>query len=190
MNTVSVGNHFAVAPWPTALKVISTLGTVVLAGAGVIAYRAIPVPAGFTHSFGLAVALVFPAIVIGAWLLMVTGYDVTPSDLYVQRPLWYTRIGLAGLAGVWHDPGVCRRSLRVLGNGGLFSFTGIYWNPALGRYRLYATDVKRAVALVVGKRTVVVTPADPDALVGFLSQLFPGAGREAPRAPTGGGGAC
>ena len=170
-----MSNRFQVAPWPTALRVTSALATVALAFAGVIAYRAVPNHSGLTHLFGAGVALVFPAIVVGAILFMVTGYEVAGGDLVVQRPLWATRIALAGLRKVWHDHAVCRGALRIFGNGGFYSFTGLYQNRLLGRFRLFGTDLKRAVVLALDRRVVVVTPADPAAFVAYLGQLYPGA---------------
>jgi Bacterial PH domain len=174
-----MGNRFPVAPWPTMLKVTSAVATVVLAAAGFIAYRTIPVPTGFTHLFGLGIALVFPAIAAFAFLFMVTGYETVGGDLHVERPLWSTRIALAGLTSARHEPGICKGSLRIFGNGGMYSFTGLYQNRALGRFRLFGTDVRRAVVLRVGHRVVVVTPADPATFVAYLGQLFPGARDEA-----------
>ena len=52
-------------------------------------------------------------------------------------------------------------SLRLLGNGGLFSLTGFFWNRQLKLYRVYATDPSRAVILRYPKRIVVITPHDP-----------------------------
>jgi hypothetical protein len=168
-----MGTHFPAAPWATALKVISVSSTVVLLVLGYVAYRAIPVPSGFTHGFGFGVALVFPAILLGAFLFSVAGYDLNAGDLYVRRPLWATRVPLAGLRRAYHEPTACRRSLRVFGNGGLYSFTGLYWNRSLGRFRLFGTDLSRAVVLVLEGRTVVVTPENPEAFVAHLRQLHP-----------------
>jgi hypothetical protein len=75
---------------------------------------------------------------------------------------------------VW-DPQACKGSLRVIGNGGLFSFTGLFYSKALGRFRLYATDFSRSVVLTLADRVVVVTPAAPHAFVEHLRQRFPGA---------------
>jgi hypothetical protein len=178
-----------------ALKVTSGLATVALAFAGVMAYRAAPLHTGFTRVFGVGVALVFPAIVAGAGLFMVTGYEVAGGDLLVQRPLWSTRIPLAGLTVVRHEPTLCRGSLRIFGNGGMYSFTGLYRNRALGRFRLLGTDLKRAVVLALDRRVVVVTPAEPEAFAAYLGQLYPGARVEAAHglggsAPRVGRGSC
>ena len=49
----------------------------------------------------------------------------------------------------------------TFGNGGLFSITGRFWNRKLGRYRALATDPSRAIVLRYPKRTIVITPHDP-----------------------------
>jgi hypothetical protein len=168
-----MGAHFQVAPWAGTLKVTSAIGTIVIGVAAFIVYRVIVMPTGLPHVLALAIALSFPAIAAVSFLFMVTGYDVAEGDLYVQRPLWSTRIALTRLAKAWHEPTACRGSLRIFGNGGLYSFTGLYQNRTLGRFRLFGTDLKRAVVLNLERRVVVVTPADPDAFVAYLEQLFP-----------------
>ena len=51
------------------------------------------------------------------------------------------------------------------------SVPGFFRNRTLGRYRAYATDPGRAVVLVLGGRTVVVTPGEPRI---FLQLVAPG----------------
>jgi hypothetical protein len=167
--------HFAAAPWPGRLKAASALVTLLLAGAGVAAYDVVPVPPGFTHGFGIAVALVFPAIPVFSLLFVVSGYVLDGPDILVTRLFWSTRIPLSGLRRVYADPAVCKGSWRVFGNGGLFSFTGLYRNKALGTYRLFATDISRAVVLVLPRRTIVVTPGSPEDFVRSVSLAFPAA---------------
>ena len=166
-------HHFSVAPWPKSLKVTSAVGTVLVLGVGIGAYRAIPVPTGFTHQFGLAVAMILPAVLVGSLLFMVTGYAVEGSELYVKRLLSSTCISLQGLNRVWIEPAVCKGSIRVFGNGGLFSFTGLFYSKRLGRYRLFATDISRSVVLVLPTRVVVITPAEPEAFIEHVRQSFP-----------------
>ncbi len=168
--------HFPAAPWPTALKATSALGTLLLAGLGYGAYRAVPAPIGFTRMFGLGVALVFPAIAVAGLLFAVSGYDVDGGDLYVQRLPWSTRIPLEGLTSLRHDPAACRGSIRIVGNAGLFSFTGLYQSKSLGRYRLSATDLTRSVVLALPRRVVIIMPAAPDAFIEYLHHRFPAAG--------------
>ena len=173
-STKSMSLYFPAAPWPVSLKLVSALGSVALLAAGFAAYRAIPVPTGFIHQFGLAVACVPIALLAGSLGFIVRGYEVKVTDLYIERLFTSTRIPLAGLSRVWLEPKVCKGSLRVFGNGGLFSFTGLYYNKKLGRYRLFATDFSHAVVLVLPQRVVVVTPANPQTFIDHLKHRFPG----------------
>lgn len=164
--------YFPAASWPTSLKAISALGAVVLLGSGFGVWMAIP-PYGFEHVLVSWAACLPPAIGVVAALFMVTGYEVDSHKLYIRRLLWATPIDLEGLVRVGHDPDATKGSVRLFGNGGMFAFTGLYQNERLGRYRLFATDAKRSVTLVLPKRMVVVTPADPHAFVQHLQSLFP-----------------
>jgi len=168
-----MSRHFTVAPWPRSLTVSSLLGTILLFGVGIASYRAIPVRGGFTHAFGLGVTLVLPALFVGSILFMVRGYVLEPDALLVERLLHSTRIRFVGVRVVRADPAICRGSTRILGNAGLFSFTGLYQHPGLGRFRLYATDLSRSVILETADRIVVVTPTSPQAFVEHVHRLFP-----------------
>ena len=164
--------HFPVAPWPRALKITSGLGMALLLGVGVAVYRAVPVPAGFTHYVGVGIALIPPASMALSLLFMVTGYAVSASSLVIQRPLWGTEFSINGLQGVAFEPGICKKSMRIFGNGGLFAFTGLYKNSDLGRYRLFATDLSRSVVLTFPGRRIVITPAAPEAFVEHMQRAF------------------
>jgi len=109
-----------------------------------------------------------------AGFFTVRGYALDDTQLSVRRLLTSTRIPLVGLRRAWIDPTVCKGSLRVMGNGGLFSFTGWFQNKRLGRYRLFATDFRNAVVLKFPDRTIVVTPAEPHAFVEHLHHVIPG----------------
>ena len=60
---IQVVRRFQAAPWPTSLKVVSLLGTIGLGVASYVAYRAVPTALGFTHNFGLGVAVI-PVLVL------------------------------------------------------------------------------------------------------------------------------
>lgn len=164
---------FPVAAWPTALKVVSAIGTIGLLAAGFAAYRAIPTPSGFTHQFGLGVALIPVAVLLGALFFIVNGYAIEDDDLCVDRLFTSTRLPLAGLSRAWLEPAVCKGSMRIFGNAGLFSFTGLFYSKRLGRYRLFATDFSHAVVLVFPGRVVVITPEKPHAFIEYLRHRFP-----------------
>jgi hypothetical protein len=167
--------RFDAAPWPTSLKASSFIATVLLVGASYAVIRAIPhgTRAPFAETFGTLIAFVPPLIALTALLYVVRGYELGPSGLLVQRLLWTTSVPLEGLSRAWHDPDVMRRSLRIWGNGGLYSVTGIYQNFALGRYRAFVTDPRQAVVLELPGRRIVISPADPSAFLQGLSAWLP-----------------
>lgn len=133
----------------------STLATVVCVGACFVLNYA-----------GLIWAAWLPAaIVMGAALFVVRGYRVTPDAIVVRRLLWANRLPLTDLQSARHEPDAMRRSIRLFGNGGLFSFTGLFRNSALGNYRAFVTDPRLAVVLRYERRTVVISPGAPEEFV-------------------------
>ena len=167
---------FQAAPWSTGLKAASLLGLAVLVGLGFAIHHAIPhgtqIP--YAESFGTALVAVPLLIFVFAILFVVTGYRLDAKCLYVQRLLWSTRVDLAGLQHAWHDPSAMRRSIRLIGNGGLFSITGVFTNATLGRYRAFVTDPKQAVVLEYPARVVVISPANPSTFLRRLKLAHPG----------------
>jgi hypothetical protein len=98
-------------------------------------------------------------------LFMIRGYAVTADEILIERPLWSTRLARNQLQSAVVDPAVLRGSIRLFGNGGFFSFTGVFQSKKLGRYRAYVTDPARCVILRFSDRVVVVSPADPEAFI-------------------------
>jgi len=147
------------APWDTTLQVVSLLTTGLLLG---VAAMPLLGPIGPVRILPLA-------LLVGALPFVVRGYEIRGDALLIRRLLWSTRIELTGLRSAQYDPAVLCHSIRTCGNGGLFSFTGWYWNRKIGAYHAYATDLRRAVVLTFARRRVVVTPDRPDDFVRALS---------------------
>jgi Bacterial PH domain len=145
------------APWSRSLKMASRITVFILLGIAVAGIILMPARMPWFRVFMVAV----PAgILVSALLCMVSGYSLTASALEVERPLWTTTFTLADLVSVAGDSDALGGSLRLFGNGGLFSFTGIFWNRRLGLFHAYGTDPGRAVVLKFRKRTIVITPDD------------------------------
>jgi hypothetical protein len=146
------------APWSKPLWIVSAAATLILLGV-----TAIPVP-------GMWWIRILPlAILAGALPFVVRSYTIGEGALLIRRLFWNTRIDLAGLQSARFDPAAVRGSIRTCGNGGLFSFTGWYWNSQLKSYRAFATDPKQVVVLTFDKRRVVVTPENPEEFVRELA---------------------
>ena len=110
-----------------------------------------------------------PAILIPCLLFTVRGYTLRPDALLVRRLLWSTQIPLTGLQSAHEEPHAMRGALRVFGNGGVYSFTGLYWKKGFGSFRAFVTDLNRCVVLRLPQRTIVVSPGEPDRFVKQVS---------------------
>ena len=167
------------APWGRQLKRASVFCLAVLAVVfctGLISLR------GQAPWFASTLLLMIPVLVLaGALPFMVRGYVLLDDALIVERLGWRTRLPLAGLKSVGGDVEAMRGSVRLLGNRGLLSLTGEFWNRRLGRYRALATDPARAVVLRYANRTIVITPHDPQHFIMRARTLMKYAEFERPR---------
>jgi hypothetical protein len=60
-------------------------------------------------------------------------------------------------------------AIRFFGNGGLFGYTGFYYNKRLGVTRWYCTQRKNYVLIEkTNKKKIIITPDDPE---GFLKAI-------------------
>lgn len=150
------------APWGRLLVIMTILATVVCAG----------ITIGFMASGRTIMVLIapFPMLLVTICALFtIRGYTVAPDAVLIHRLLWTTHLPLAGLQSAHFDPEAMRGSLRLFGNGGLFSFTGLFRNKTLGVYRAFATDLNSTVVLRFPSRTVVVSPSAPEDFVNTIS---------------------
>jgi hypothetical protein len=157
--------HFQ-APWSALLIIHSVLASLLCLAIPFWGFRALATKQ--IAGSGLWFCVVPLAVVFGSALFTIRGYTVLPDAILVHRLLWATRLPRGGLAAATFDPEAMRWSLRAFGNGGLFSFSGFYWNRRLGAYRVFVTDPRRAVVLRYSNRTVVVSPSYP---VDFANEL-------------------
>jgi hypothetical protein len=153
------------APWGKPLIVISSLlGALSIVSVTGLPLRFLSVPSGLMFAAQWAL----PLIVLCCLPFIIRGYAITEDAILIRRLFWTTRLERAGLTSAEVVPNAMRKSLRTCGNGGGFSFTGWYWNKSLGFYRAFVTDLNLTVVQRFGKRTVVVSPGDPE---GFVNEL-------------------
>jgi hypothetical protein len=108
------------------------------------------------------------ALTLVCALFAIRGYTITADAILIHRLFWATRLPLAGLKSARFEIAATQWAIRA-GNGGFFSCTGFRYNRTLGFYRVFATDGARTVVLRYTNRTVVVSPADPEAFVRDLA---------------------
>jgi len=158
--------HFK-APWATSLVAVSTVVTLLCFG--IALFHGQTPSAERLGQLSYWLRLIPVALVLGCALFCIRGYTLTPDTPLIHRLFWPTRILLADLKSVEHRPRAMRGSIRTFGNGGVFSFTGYYWNRALGSYRAFVTDPHRTTILRFPTRTIVVSPDSPEEFVQALS---------------------
>ena len=160
-------NQFG-APWGRALKAVSVIACVLLIAMPCAIVAAVQMP--------LAAKIITVAtsvlIVAGSAGFMVLGFEIENGVLLVKRPGWMTAISLVGLESVEFDPLAMKGAIRVMGNGGLFAFNGLFWSKRFGRFRVYLNDFDRAVILKFADRVVVVAPDDPERFVEACGSLI------------------
>ena len=166
------------APWGRSLLVGSIVQVALLlaVGAAPVFFAALDPEPGprkwLVAFFGVAIPLVILAL---AARYAVRGYSVTDDSVSVHRLGWSSSLPLDQLVSATVSPYAMRRSVRELGNGGLFSYTGGFHNVELGSYRAFVTDQARTVVLrfpdrADRDRVIVMSPDDPDAFVALLSE--------------------
>lgn len=155
------------APWSKTLIAISVFTTVICLGAAAgMAWEAAARPQAAPLRW---VALLPLLILFGAALCTIRGYSIAADVILVHRLLWSTALPREGIESASAEPEAMRWSIRTFGNGGAFSFTGLYYNKRLGSYRAFVTDPRRAVVLRYAGRRVVLSPGDPEDFVRELA---------------------
>jgi len=156
------------ARWSGFLKGISIAVSVLLIGVTTVLTVAVPLP-GYAQP-----AVWLPLVILVAAIpFVVRAYRVEDGVLMVRRLFWVSRVPLGVLREARIDPQAGAGSIRLLGNGGLFSFTGWFRNTKLGRYRAFVTDWQHAVVLRGEVCTALLSPADPAAFVRALQAAAP-----------------
>lgn len=149
------------APWSPLLRWVSGLVTLLCVGLGFVLLLS-------GSPTAQRLWMIPPTLLVACAPFTIRGYGLDGGVLEIQRLFWTTRIPLQGLTSAELVPHAMRGSVRTLGNGGLFSFSGWYWSRALGVHRVWVTDLRRTVVLRVDSRTLVVSPSPAEA---FLRQV-------------------
>lgn len=153
------------APWGWSLIIASALATVILLAAVAIPHFLHRVPNPYCSMLAVLPLVILP----GCALFVVRSYTIGVNTLMVQRLLWQTKISLNDLKSAEFVPNVMKWSIRLFGNGGFYSITGLYRNRALGNYRAFVTDTKQTVVLRFATRTIVVSPENPEQFVAEIT---------------------
>jgi hypothetical protein len=61
---------------------------------------------------------------------------------------------------------------RLWGNGGVFCFSGTFYQRGLGRFRASLTGLRNLVLIVTPQKTLVISPAHPQELVDYIKSQY------------------
>jgi hypothetical protein len=154
------------APWSSMLIGVSAVATAICLLAGTLSFgRMPPLLEWIPWLILLAPLLAIPFIV--------TGYSLRDGMLLIHRPGWDYKVPLADFVSAEFAPRVTAGSIRLFGNGGMYSFTGLYRNSRLGNYRAFWNDQRRTVVLTFRKRKLVISPEFPEAFVAEILAVPP-----------------
>jgi hypothetical protein len=112
---------------------------------------------------GYGVFMILAVVLAIAWAMSPRQLVVEGGELRIERRAWRPlRVPLANIVSAAPLGRLSKRSLRVFGVGGFFGSYGVFSNPDIGRFRLYATRGGQAV--IVRRRgdelPLVLTPDD------------------------------
>lgn len=158
------------APWGRLLKgtsifVIVLFAAIIVSDHFILSAAKVPVWLHPATAGGLL------AILLVCVPFVIRGYTVTDEGILIRRLWWNTVLPRDTLVSAEIMPKAMSKSLRTCGNGGLFSFTGFYWNKQIGHYKAYVNDLNLTVVVRTKKRTAVLSPDDPEAFVAAVNAL-------------------
>ena len=160
------------ARWGKLLISMTAIGCVTLIGIPVLTLFVMPDDNDAPLYIKPLMIVFFPLILFITALFSIRSFDVHQDEILVRRLFWSNRLPYQGLESVEADPDAMKGSIRTMGNGGLFSFSGRYRNRKLGSFRAYATEIRDSVILRYGSGTVVVTPENPEEFAGLVRQFL------------------
>ncbi len=109
-------------------------------------------------------------LTITMYLLMPVSAEITGTGITIHRRInpptfLFTDIKSISIP----DPEDMKGVLRTFGNGGLFGYTGKYWNKKMGSMSWYCTQRRNYIIIdMQNNNRIVITPDDPE---GFMKDL-------------------
>ena len=139
----------------TTVKIVTTL--IILMLAGFVAMALLD-----DSKLSLVPAAILLLVIGLSYYFSITKYEMDRNQLIIRRPFDSVSISLENLQSVERIAKKdLRWTVRTFGIGGLFSYTGTFWNKQLGSMTWYVTRMDKAVLLENGNQKIVISPDDP-----------------------------
>jgi hypothetical protein len=116
------------------------------------------------------VTLIVWVVIIAMYLYRPLEYDVDEKLFSIKMPVRRSKISRLNIKQVRVvEPEELRFVIRTFGNGGIFGYTGWYYNRQIGKMRWFATQRKNYILIeTIDNKRIIITPDDPD---GFLKEI-------------------
>lgn len=158
------------APWSRFLKVVSAGITLLITGAF---WLTIPISSIDESLQFKAFIIVLPILLLGASaIFIIRGYEIKDDQLEIVRIIGRKTYPISTFERAEPDPEATNLSIRMMGNGGLYSFSGYFRNQKIGRYRAFVTNKANCVVLYRKNGIpIVVSPESPHEFAEAIKQL-------------------
>ena len=126
--------------------------------------------------FGLFIGpVIIFVLMIAMYLLSPLSVEITNTGLIIHRKIYSRNILFKDIESIrMAEPDEMNGTIRTFGNGGLFGYTGMYWNKKLGSMRWYCSQRKNYILIdKEGNKRIVITPDDPDDFIKDVRQFIP-----------------
>lgn len=157
------------SPWSRFIKIISVIVTILIVGAF---WFAAPISSE-DESVPFQIFLyVLPFILLGgSAIFIIRGYEINGDYLEIVRVIGRKKYLISEFERAEADPEATSLSIRMMGNGGLYSFSGYFRNEKLGRYRAFVSDKANCVVLYrTSGVPIVVSPENPSEFAQQIQQ--------------------
>ena len=118
----------------------------------------------------LAGPVILFILTIAMYLLMPVSAEITGTGITIHRKISPPTFSFADIKSIrMPEPDEMKGVLRTFGNGGLFGYTGKYWNKKMGSMSWYCTQRRNYIIIdMQNNKRIVITPDDPE---GFMKDL-------------------
>lgn len=95
------------------------------------------------------------------WLYSPRTLMIDRNTLTIGRRVQPVVISLGDIRRVERvESKIVRRSMRTMGNGGLWAYTGNHYHRQIGNYKLFATEMRNLLLIETDKQKYVVSSVD------------------------------
>lgn len=108
----------------------------------------------------IMLVVMVPVIVV-TWLHSPRTLMIDRNTLTIGRKVQPVVISLGDIRRVDRiESKIVRRSMRTMGNGGMWAYTGSHYHSKIGNYQLFATEMRNLLLVETDKKKYVISSVD------------------------------